>query len=122
MAGQSASVLREIVYRKRHNVETKWPDLSRARSEIHREWLLLAHLLKEKQPLVCWEEMKAVFLSPGEKGESLFVYRCLSFSQNTDDIYFQFASQLRAPAYREVQRHLLSGQKQQDVGLLLCHA
>jgi hypothetical protein len=65
MAGQAASVLREIVYRKRHNVATKWPDLSRARSELHREWSQLAHRLKEKPPLVCCGKMKALFLNPG---------------------------------------------------------
>lgn len=65
MVGQAASVLREIVYRKRHDVATKWLDLSRGRSEIHREWLQLAHLLKEKLSLVCCGKMKAVFLIPG---------------------------------------------------------
>lgn len=65
MAGQAANVLREIVYRKRHNVATKWPDLNRARSETHREWLQLAHLFKEKPSLVCCGKMKAVFLNPG---------------------------------------------------------
>lgn len=65
MAGQAARVLREIVYRKRHNVATKWADLSRARFEIHRERLQLAHLLKEKPSLVCGGKMKTVFLNPG---------------------------------------------------------
>lgn len=94
MAGQSASVLREIVYRKRHSVETKWPDLSRARSEIHREWLQLAHLLKEKPSLVCCGQMKSVFLSPGEKRESLSVYTCLSLVRTQMTSALQCASGL----------------------------
>lgn len=86
-------MLGERVYRKRHNVEAKWPDLSRARPEIHSGYSQLTFEKRSHLSRVVGKG-RQFFLSPGEKGEGLSVYRCLPFVKAQMVSTFQFASGL----------------------------
>lgn len=80
-------MLGEGVYSKSHHVEAKWPDLSRARPEIQSGYSQLT-FEKKSHLLRAVGKMKAVFLSPGEKGEGPICVQMLAICQNTDGVYF----------------------------------
>lgn len=104
------SVFGEIAYRKKHNVTTKlaWFVHSIAKVWDQRGLLQLMHFFFLLTVLNLLWENEGVFLNPGEKWESLSVYRCLSFSQNTQmTVYvFWFPSERAVGGWAMIISHL----------------